>query len=794
MAGGIELGINQSCCPTNRKLAMSLQEHHQDSEAEIRGSFLLPPTVSDTVNDVLNYNNLTTNPVIGVPFWLGINSESRIWLHCECTYADGSLGFFKLVEAAPVSTSTDSLALTCDLPLEELAKLGDNTVIDIILMVSTDGTRNTQSLNSIRYSLMFQHPIVLTNYSRWMTDIGENIQHLKIRDLVLPEAHNAGVDQKGAGWPTDQWGACQDDTFAYQLRNGIRALDLRLYIDAKESYTHKEYIFKHGRYHSRRYLIDCLHAVREFAEQNPGEIVILDFHEPELDVYESRVADYIQYEIGNLCIPGSARTNTIGQIRKRYPGRNVIIAWGYDTWLCWPPVAQTWTGNTFNSANQLQAHINAMMANPPTTVLPWSAFAAGYDELGPMRFRPSAAHWNSFFDATRTATFRWPHTKGNLINIDFFAGTGAVDRCISATRDKANKAKSSIPRSLSTPSVTSNSIRLGWQLPNDNENVVNYEIRQNGKNMGTTPNASYEALNLTQGTTYYFEVVAIFNSGMGAPATITATTISVPDTTKPTKPTDLKIVYLGESGVGILRWNAATDNIAVTHYEIYHDETSLGTISSEYTAFPINYTGNAIYKVRAFDAAGNFSDSDPLIVSPDILPPSKPANLKAVDTSVNSITLEWSRSSDNVAVTGYQVYRYNTPIETVNSTVYTDRGLISNTDYHYKVRALDAAGNFTDSDPLTARTAGEASPTKPTNLRILISGTFSALLWDSPTDSARIVSYEIYRNGDPLGTSEHAPGPTQVFFPEDIVTPYSFRVRALDTTGNHTDSDLLTGP
>jgi len=382
-----------------------------------------------------------------------------------------------------------------------------------------------------------------------------------------------------------------------------------------------------------------------------------------------------------------------------------------------------------------------------------------------------------------------------LINIDFFAETGAIDRCISATRDRANKASTSTPTRLTARNITTHSIQLVWDRPIDSESIVNYEILEDGKKIATRVDTHYEARNLIDGKTYNFAVITIFNSGKGAPAAITATTIGIPDTTKPSKPTDLKFVHFDNSSVALLSWSAATDNVAVTHYEIYRNGIRVDTLDSQHTSYPVTAGAVFTYKIRALDAAGNFADSDPLTMAPDQLPPSKPINLKAVDTAVNSITLEWSSSSDNVGVTGYQVYRNNTPIETINTAVYTDRGLNSDTDYHYKVRALDAAGNFTDSDPLTARTAGETSPTKPTNLRILIDGTFSVLVWDSPSDSARIVSYETYRNGQLLGTSEHVPeSKSQVFFPEDIVTPYSFRVRALDTSGIPTDSDPLTGP
>jgi 1-phosphatidylinositol phosphodiesterase len=78
-------------------------------------------------------------------------------------------------------------------------------------------------------------------------NIGPALKHLKIRDLILPLAHNAVVDQKGAGWPADWWGACLDDSFDYQLDNGIRALDLRVYRDGTK---HR---FEPNGYHADRY-------------------------------------------------------------------------------------------------------------------------------------------------------------------------------------------------------------------------------------------------------------------------------------------------------------------------------------------------------------------------------------------------------------------------------------------------------------------------------------------------------------------------------------------------------------
>jgi len=68
-----------------------------------------------------------------------------------------------------VDDATGALTFSCELPLDELAKLGDNTDIVIILMTSNDGTMEKQSLSSIRYNLMLQHAVTLTDCRRWMT-------------------------------------------------------------------------------------------------------------------------------------------------------------------------------------------------------------------------------------------------------------------------------------------------------------------------------------------------------------------------------------------------------------------------------------------------------------------------------------------------------------------------------------------------------------------------------------------------------------------------------------------------
>lgn len=90
----------------------------------------------------------------------------------------------------------------------------------------------------------------------------------------------------------------------------------------------------------------------------------------------------------------------------------------------------------------------------------------------------------------------------------------------------------------------------------------------------------------------------------------------------------------------------------------------------------------------------------------DTTPPSAPANLAVTGTTSTSASLSWSPSTDNVGVTGYDVYRGSTLVGSPTGTTFTDTGLTASTQYSYTVKAFDAAGNLSSaSNAVTATTA-----------------------------------------------------------------------------------------
>ncbi len=87
--------------------------------------------------------------------------------------------------------------------------------------------------------------------------------------------------------------------------------------------------------------------------------------------------------------------------------------------------------------------------------------------------------------------------------------------------------------------------------------------------------------------------------------------------------------------------------------------------------------------------------------------PSTPTNLSASGITDTTVDLSWTASTDNVAVTGYDVYQGATVLGTVTGTTAQVTGLTASTDYNFRVRAKDAAGNISGfSNTVNVTTTG----------------------------------------------------------------------------------------
>lgn len=90
----------------------------------------------------------------------------------------------------------------------------------------------------------------------------------------------------------------------------------------------------------------------------------------------------------------------------------------------------------------------------------------------------------------------------------------------------------------------------------------------------------------------------------------------------------------------------------------------------------------------------------------DTQPPTVPGNLRLNgETTTSSVPLTWNASTDNVGVTGYEVFNGTSLATTATGTSATVTGLSPDTAYTFTVKAKDAAGNRSGAgNQVSART------------------------------------------------------------------------------------------
>src|SRR5260221_3065052 len=207
---------------------------------------------------------------------------------------------------------------------------------------------------------------------------------------------------------------------------------------------------------------------------------------------------------------------------------------------------------------------------------------------------------------------------------------------------------------------------------------------------------------------------------VGTSAAVSVTVSNVADTTPPT--TSITSPAAGATVSGTTSVTAsASDNVGVTKVEFYLDNLlqSTSTVSPYTWSWNTTTTANGSHALtsKAYDAAGNVGTSAAVSVTvsnvADTTPPIPPPNLPATTPSngKRKINLAWTASTDNVGVTGYQIWRAASAtgpfsqVTTVTTTSYSDGGLVSGTTYFYYVKAFDAAANVSAASNTATATA-----------------------------------------------------------------------------------------
>ena len=194
-------------------------------------------------------------------------------------------------------------------------------------------------------------------------------------------------------------------------------------------------------------------------------------------------------------------------------------------------------------------------------------------------------------------------------------------------------------------------------------------------------------------------------------------------------------------------------------------------------SIPINYTQYNYSEIASAETTYSYG------VVADTQAPTTPV-LSSINVGLSSFRATWTASTDNVGVTGYEVYLDSVQVGITNNLYYDFSNLTPNTTYTVTVRAKDAADNKSSFGTLTQSTlADTVSPTQPTGVGVDdVSATSVRLYWNASTDNVGVAGYRVFRDSTLVGTTIDT---SMIIAGLSPSTPYLMKVVAFDATGNN---------
>ncbi|MEZ4858066.1 MAG: GEVED domain-containing protein [Flavobacteriaceae bacterium] len=309
------------------------------------------------------------------------------------------------------------------------------------------------------------------------------------------------------------------------------------------------------------------------------------------------------------------------------------------------------------------------------------------------------------------------------------------------------------PTNLTATNITNTGATLTWTASTDNVGVSQYNISINGTPVGTSTTTSFVVTGLSPTTTYSATVNAQDAAGnTSGNASTSFTTLSAPPVTYcSSASTNTNDEFISRVQLNTINnasgaqfysdFTAISTNLTEGQsYTVTVTPTWTGTVYPEGYAVWIDYNhdgdftdaGELVWSQAANTNTPNsgsftvptgtsqtstrmrvsmkynaiptscetftYGEVEDYTVnltagSGDTQAPTTPTNLTASNVAETSLTLSWNASTDNVGVTGYEVFLNGGSIGSVTGTSANVTGLTANTAYSFNVRAFDAAGN-----------------------------------------------------------------------------------------------------
>ncbi len=272
--------------------------------------------------------------------------------------------------------------------------------------------------------------------------------------------------------------------------------------------------------------------------------------------------------------------------------------------------------------------------------------------------------------------------------------------------------------------------------------------------------------------------------------------VTPPPTTPPAAPTNVSATP-GATSI-LIGWNLVP---GAASYKVFRGTSANGQsttpvgspTANTFTDTTVTSGAMYFYKVQAVNAAGSSPMSGEVSASP-VPMPGTPTNLTATPGNAQ-VVLSWTGVG---GASGYRIYRgtsagftSTTPIQTVNTTSFTNTGLTNGTKYYYRVSAISGAAegpksNEASATPQIVLPAPTSVSATPGNAQVVIA-------WQAVPNAT---GYRIYRGataGFTPGTPHKTTSGLTVTDPGlTNGTAYFYRVAAVAGSAEGTRSAEVT--
>jgi fibronectin type 3 domain-containing protein len=272
------------------------------------------------------------------------------------------------------------------------------------------------------------------------------------------------------------------------------------------------------------------------------------------------------------------------------------------------------------------------------------------------------------------------------------------------------------PANLAATPISTSQMGLSWTAGPSGLPLTGYYVFR-----GTAPSAltkvgaatapAYTDYALTAGTTYYYAVEEIDQSGNISPmsAVVSAETLA-----PPSPPANLAATPISTKQIG-LAWTAGPSGLPVASYIVFRGAAASSLVqvacvtATTYYDYPPASGVTYYYAVEEKDTLGNLSPMSATVSAATLALPAAPANLTATPLSAAQIGLAWTAGSSGLPLSGFYIFRGTAPsglikVGAAAPPVYTDYSLTAGTTYYYAVEEIDQSGNVSPMSEVESAT------------------------------------------------------------------------------------------